>query len=212
MPIPQGREQKETSSLEITDDKSSQSITVDDHFLPVSDSMVSLETDDVRVDISVGNGVTIESIYDKVLSHDYLVNGVSLFKYTIFTDLDSLSLSAWKSEGIALSKNSVKPIEVLVNENRNALQLEAVSKNNDLAFHIEIFFTDSMSFDISLSITSYRDDKVFFRASMPTVTMLNVKQQDAEIMIPQEAGWVTRYDGESHMGYTWLDTISGSLP
>lgn len=135
----QGREQKETSSLEITDDKSSQSITVDDHFLPVSDSMVSLETDDVRVDISVGNGVTIESIYDKVLSHDYLVNGVSLFKYTIFTDLDSLSLSAWKSEGIALSKNSVKPIEVLVNENRNALQLEAVSKNNDLAFHIEIF-------------------------------------------------------------------------
>jgi len=184
-------------------------IDVDDEFHAVTDGKITMETEDMRLVLKVGNGIVIESLFDKILNYEYLPSAGSLFKYTVYTNLNAQNHTAWRSEGERFSKSDVEVEVAELNRAGNHAKLVARSEGGDFTYRIDILFTDSMSFDVRMDVTAHREDPVFLKMYLPTIPMLNMKQEDATVMIPQEAGWVAPYDGKSHMGFEKMDGTTG---
>lgn len=184
-------------------------IEVDDDFHTITDDKITMETEDMRLVLTVKNGIQTESIYDKVLDYEYLPGPGSLFTYTVYTDLNAQSSAAWRSEGERFSKNDIEIEAMEINRAGNRAKLVAASEDGNFTFRLDLCFTDSMSFDLRVDVVSHREDPVFLKLCLPNISMLALRQEDATVMIPQEAGWVADYDGKSHIGFEKLDATTG---
>ena len=188
-----------------------ETITVDDIFSDVVDDEISIGTSEVSVTVDVSNGITIKSIYDKNLGHEYLLSETPVFRYTIFTDVEKTGSGAWKSGGEKSSRREVTADKKQVNESRNAVSCSAVSDDGKLSFDVYIGFTDPMTFETRISVMNLYGEAVYVLLAAPHVSKISFgsHDDDAEVMIPQEAGWIAAYDGASHMGYEKIDGTSG---
>lgn len=141
------------------------------------------------LEVSVGDGILLESIYDQTIGHEYIMRANALFEYMIdgqsYTSADSVNV-------------------ISASEENEKINIQAESKEGNLRFSISISKDpkDEAAL-LDFQITNTGDKQEYVVISYPK--LLTVKAPgpvtDTYACVPQEIGWVGRYDASSRMGF-----------
>lgn len=157
---------------------------------------ITIENDNIRFAVNASSGISIASIYDKRIGHEYLSQQENLFTCYVVTDLE---VDGFDKSRQVESSNGVAVAEVYTANGGNELYILSKANELNLSFLTKIRLTDD-GVGIATQITSEYGEEVVIRMTCPSISKLNVAGDDPWACVPHELGWVAPYDDQSVFG------------
>ena len=156
---------------------------------------LSISNNGLSVSIEIKSGIILKSIYDEVLQHEYIIRPQALFVYRIGEN----TYTSEKDIEVSSAKKGDK--EIL---------LQAKSRTHDLEFELNIRpDPENSAIQIDFSIKNDNSSAQYVMLTYPSIQMVKIPgdARDSYASVPQEIGWVGKYDTASTMGFVPSDTV-----
>lgn len=134
--------------------------------------------EEIAITLSLEQGITVTSVNDRILNHEYLNQETRLFEYTTGTG------------GEYYHDISVKE----VNATNEALLIKATNAVGNLEFEIQLTSQEANTVTVTMEIKNLGNDSERVMMVFPRINgLVTPGASDAQACIPQELGWTGDY-------------------
>lgn len=189
-PAPQAEDSTEESAVEETVVPQIRPDILKNENNVVENTEMTIKSNDFQVTLHLAKGIALTSIYDATLAHEYITIPNGLFDYTVdgtvYSSLTDMEVLGAKQEG-------------------ESVYIRAKSTVLDAVFDL-IVSPDPVApaVQIACYVSNDTDKAQYIAMTYPEILPVTTPgaEENSYVSIPQESGWVGRYDEASVMGFS----------